>query len=823
MVTNVKRDRRVLCRLSLGERNFSGSFLLKLILSRRERRLSSPIGRSEFFAGTAQKQGSSSRPLCILAAVLSLVSPLLALRAHGQEAPSRLSVARIYGRGEFGAEHVSVRWQKGRPGYLTLEPSAGPVGGQDIVEHNAKTGAKSVVVSAADLVPPGESSALAIEGYSLSADNARVLIFTNSKRVWRRNTRGDYWVLDRASHELWKLGGDAPPSSLMHAKFDPSGSQVAYVRDNNLYRQDLRDHRITQLTYSTSPDEINGTFDWVYEEEFFLRDGYRWSPDGSSIAYWQLNTKGVPEYALVNYTDSLYPQIKRFPYPKVGQPNAACRVGVVSVAGGETRWFNMPGNSREHYIVYLEWLHDSSALILQQFTRRQDTVRVMLAHPHDGSVSTLLTEHDDAWLDLQDELRWLGSHKEFLWLSERDGWQHLYRVGLDGGQPVRITPGDFDVIQVLAIDNESSSAYFTASPDNATERYLYRVHLDGKGLERVTPAGEAGTHDYQISPDARWAIHTYSAFDKVPATTLVSLPAHEVVRVLADNAELKKKMSTLSKTPTEFFRVDLGGGTELDAFCILPAEFDSTKKYPLLVHVYGEPAGVTVVNRWDGGDDLWHRMLAQEGYVVMSFDNRGTPAPRGRAWRKAVFHQVGILAPKDQAAAVKEVLRKRPYIDRDRIGIWGWSGGGSMTLNAMFKFPDLYKTGISVAPVANQRYYDTIYQERYMGLPGDNVEGFIQGSAITFAHQLKGNLLLIHGTGDDNCHYQGTEALINELIRHNKQFTMMAYPNRTHSISEGAGTTLHLRTLMTRYLKENLRPGPLSRSGQPSESAASAR
>jgi dipeptidyl-peptidase 4 len=772
---------------------------------------------------TTRGQNSRCKRWCLLVASLALVLANLPPAANAQEAPSRLSVARIYGGGEFEAEHVTVRWQTDRPGYLTLEHSAAPVGGQDIVEHDPKTGAKTVVVSAADLVPPGESSPLTIEGYAFSADHARVLIFTNSKRVWRRNTRGDYWLLDRASHELWKLGGDAPAASLMHAKFDPSGSSVAYVRDNNLFRQDVRDHRITRLTNSTSAEELNGTFDWVYEEEFFLRDGYRWSPDGTAIAYWQLNTKGVSEFALVNDTDSLYPQIKRFPYPKVGQQNAACRVGVVPSAGGETRWMSAPGNSREHYIAYLEWLHDSSALILQQFTRRQDTVRVMLAHPHDGSVSTLLKEHDDAWVDLQDELRWLGNHKEFLWQSERDGWQHLYRVGLSGGEQVPVTSGSFDVLQVLAFDNGSSWVYFIASPDNATERYLYRVHLDGKGVERVTPAGESGTHDYQISPDARWAIHTYSAFDKVPATTLVSLPAHAVVRVLADNAELKKKVGSLATTPAEFFRVDIGGGTKLDAFCILPAEFDATKKYPLLVHVYGEPAGVTVVNRWDGGDDLWHRMLAQEGYVVMSFDNRGTPAPRGRAWRKAVFHQVGILAPRDQAAAVKEVLRKRPYIDPDRVGVWGWSGGGSMTLNAMFKFPDLYKTGISVAPVANQRYYDTIYQERYMGLPGDNVDGFIQGSPITFAHQLKGNLLLIHGTGDDNCHYQGTEALINELIRHNKQFTMMAYPNRTHSISEGAGTTLHLRTLMTRYLKENLRPGPLTRTSSPSEAAAGTR
>ena len=287
------------------------------------------------------------------------------------------------------------------------------------------------------------------------------------------------------------------------------------------------------------------------------------------------------------------------------------------------------------------------------------------------------------------------------------------------------------------------------------------------------------------------------------------MPAHETVRTLAENKTLKGKIDAIKKGRSEFFRVDIGDGIALDGWCMFPPDFDSTAKYPLLVHVYGEPAGQTVLDRWGGGNHLWHEMLAQNGYIVMSFDNRGTPAPRGRAWRKSVYHQIGVLAPKDQAAAVKEVLRKRPYIDPERIGIWGWSGGGSMSLNAIFKFPDLYKTAIAVAPVSNQRYYDTIYQERYMGLPGDNVDGFTQGSPINFAHQLKGNLLVIHGTGDDNCHYQATEALINELIRHNKPFTMMAYPNRSHAISEGRNTTLHLRELMTRYLKENLPPGPI--------------
>ncbi|MFI5459714.1 MAG: S9 family peptidase [Isosphaerales bacterium] len=744
-----------------------------------------------------------------IVAILVIALPCSPLIAGEKEDPSLLTVQRIFGGPEFEPEHLSVRWLGDSSGYATLEPSTGPAGGRDLVRHDPETGKQDVLVPAAHLIPPGETAPLAIDDYALSPDRCRLLIFTNSKRVWRTNSRGDYWVLDRGSRELRKLGGDAPPASLMHAKFAPGGSQVAYVRANNLYVEDLREGRITRLTSSSSPEEINGTFDWVYEEEFGLRDGFRWSPDGRSIAYWQLNTEGVREFPLVNSTDSLYPRINPIKYPKVGEQNAACRVGVVSSRGGDTRWLDVAGDPRNHYIAFVEWAGNSQEVVLQQLNRLQDTVRVMLADVRTGKVKTILTEHDAAWVDLQDELPWIHDDREFLWLSERDGWRHLYRAGRTGGELTLITPGDFDVIQLVAIDRGSDWVYFLASPDNPTQRHLYRVHLDGTGRERVSPAAQSGTHDYQPSPDARWAIHRFSAFETIPRTALIGLATHGQVRLISDNKALAGKVESLKKGRADFFRVDIGEGIALDAWCMLPPGFDSTAKYPLLVHVYGEPAAQSVLDRWGGGNHLWHRMLAQNGYIVMSFDNRGTPAPRGRAWRKAVYHQIGVLAPKDQAAAVKEVLRKRPYIDGERVGIWGWSGGGSMSLNAVFKYPEIYKTAIAVAPVSNQRYYDTIYQERYMGLPGDNVEGFIQGSPINFAHQLKGNLLLIHGTGDDNCHYQGTEALINELIRHNKPFQMMAYPNRSHGIYEGQNTTLHLRELMTRYLKENLPTGPI--------------
>ena len=343
--------------------------------------------------------------------------------------------------------------------------------------------------------------------------------------------------------------------------------------------------------------------------------------------------------------------------------------------------------------------------------------------------------------------------------------------------------------QLLHVDERNQCLYFQASPDNPTQRYLYRIGMDGTKLQRLTPANQSGWHDYQISPDGSYAIHQGSAADSPPVIELIELPQHTTKRVLADNAELRKQFGELKRMPTEFFRVEIEPGVTLDAWCLKPPGFDPAKKYPLLVYVYGEPAGQTVVDRWGGRSWLWHLMLAQRGYVVMSFDNRGTPAPRGRDWRKSMFQKIGILGPADQAAALEKTLAARPYLDSGRVGIWGWSGGGSTSLHAIFKYPKLYQTAMAVAPVPNRRFYDTIYEERYMGLPGDNPEAYLQGSAINFAHQLQGNLLIVHGTGDDNCHYQGTEALINELVRLNKPFTMMAYPNRSHSIGEGPNTT----------------------------------
>jgi len=756
-------------------------------------------------------------PIVFLA--LLLVAPIFAQQAARQADTSLLTLDTIF---SYRAQSLGWhQWQADGSGYLMLEPSTASKDALDLIRYDVASGARSVLVSAQSLTPAGASSPLVIEEFTLSDDSKRLLIFTNSERVWRSNTRGDYWVFDLASKKLQKLGGTAKPSSLMFAKFSPDATRVGYVRENNIYVENLADSRITRLTTDGAQYTINGTFDWVYEEELFCRDGWRWSPDGKQIAYWQLDASGVKEFKMINNTDELYPKIISFPYPKAGEMNSAARVGVISSTGGKTRWFQVPGDARNNYLPRMEWAASSDEVVIQQLNRLQNTNIVMLGDARTGKVRTILTEKDEAWVDVawgsigwskrglaRGDAEWIDGGKRFLWTSERDGWRHVYSISRDGTDIKCITPGNYDLVSVEMVDAANGWLYFSASPENPTQKYLFRARLSGEGqAERLSPATQPGTHGYTISPRGDLAIHTYSAATKIPITEVVRFPQHTVVRTMFDNKELTERISKLKPVAQEFFRVKIEEGFELDGWMMKPPGFDAAKKYPALFYVYGEPWGQTVLDAWDGGQGMWHRMLAQQGYLVVSVDNRGTPAPRGRAWRKSIYRQMGIRNSSDQANAARAIA-KWPFVDATRIGVWGWSGGGSSTLNAMFRYPDVYQVGLSVAPVPDIRYYDTIYQERYCGLPQDHPDEYKQSSPITFASQLQGQLLLVHGTGDDNVHYQGTEALINALIAANKPFTMMAYPNRSHGIYEGPGTTRHLYGLLTSFLNEKLPPGP---------------
>lgn len=725
--------------------------------------------------------------------------------AAQQRASFDEELRRIFERGDYRPQSFgpAAWWEEGRR-YTTVEPSAEVKDARDIVAYDTASGKRDVLIPASALKPANASAPLDIDDYSWSKDRSRLLLFTNSKKVWRDNTRGDYWVLDIATKRLRQLGGKAGPSTLMFAKFSPDGSRAGYVRENNIYVEDLNSGAITQLTSDGSETKINGTSDWVYEEELSLRDCFRWSPDNSMIAYWQFDSSGIEMFTLINDTDSLYPATTRFPYPKAGTTNSAVRIGVVSAKGGSTRWMNVPGDPRNIYLARMDWLSDSATLMMQRLNRLQNTNDVLFADANTGNVRAAYHDQSKTWLEVEDDVEWLNG-AEFTWVSEKDGWRHVFRVRKDGMNERLITRFEGDILSIAAVDAAGGWLYFTASPDVATDRYLYRSKLDGAGsIERLTPASQPGTHSYNISPDHRWAFHTYSRFDVPPMVELISLPDHRVVRTLVDNSALKTKAAPLVKPPAEFFKIDIGGDVILDGWMLKPENFEPSRKYPIIMFVYGEVASQTVLDAWGGNRALFHRALANEGFIVASVDNRGTPAPKGAAWRKIVYGTIGELSSKEQAAAVRAIAARYSFIDAQRAGIYGHSGGGTNTLNAMFRFPDVYKVGVAGAPVPDQKLYDTIYQERYMGLPTDNAEGYRIGSAINFAEGLKGKLLIIHGSGDDNVHYQGTERLVNRLVELGKPFDLMVYPNRTHSISEGKGTSLHFFSLIARYFREHL-------------------
>lgn len=708
------------------------------------------------------------------------------------------------------AQRGDFKWSSDGNSYYRIQNN-------NIMQYTLPNNVSSVLISKEQLTPKNSNIPLSVSYFVLSENEQKILIFTNTKRVWRINTKGDYWVLDIAKGTLIQLGASLPESSLMFAKFSPNGKYVAYVSNNNIYVEDLSTLKIKELTSDGSITLINGTFDWAYEEEFACRDGFRWSPDSKSIAYWQIDARDIKKFYMINNTDAIYSKPIPLEYPKVGETPSSCKVGVVSIDDAETVWMDIPGDSRQHYLVRMEYIPATAKLLVQQLNRKQKNSKLYIAEPDSGKSKVIYEESDDAWVDVYDEgfkydiyftnnYNWLNNGRNVLWATEKDGWRHLYNISLEGKNEKLITNGDYDFIDLSFVDTKKGYVYFMASPENATQSYLYKTKLNGNGkLQLVSPKSLQGTHGYNVSPTGKYAIHTFSNHNKRPATEYIWFSNHKPVN---PSESIEANLTNLQEeSNVEFFKITTIDGVDMDGWMVKPTNFDASKKYPVVFYVYSEPARATVTDSYGVG---WNRnyngSMANDGYIYISLDNRGTPVPKGRAWRKSIYRKMGQINIKDQAMAAKEIL-KWDFVDSGRVAVWGWSGGGSATLNLMFQYPDIYKTGIAVAAVANQLTYNNIYQERYMGLPQENLEDFAHGSPITYAKNLEGNLLYIHGTGDDNVHYQNAEMLINELVKYNKQFQFMPYPNRTHGINEGEGTTKHLKTMFTNYLKTYCPPG----------------
>jgi dipeptidyl-peptidase-4 len=702
-----------------------------------------------------------------------------------------------------------INWTKDGNSFYVVESG-------EIIRYKLPNLTRDVVVTKMQLTPAGKP-ALKIRACYFSSDDSKVLIYTNTQKVWRLDTRGDYWVLDRTSGSLKQIGASLPPSSLMFAKFSPDGLKAAYVSNNNVFAEDLATGAIMQLTTDGTRKKINGTFDWAYEEEFACRDGVVWSPDSKQIAFWQVDADRIRDFYMINNTDSVYSQIIPVEYPTAGESPSPARISIINLNDKKTNWVALPGDPQQHYIPRIEW-NNADELFIQQLNRKQNESKLYNYRVSTATANVIHTERDEAWidvftpwdnvyaLDFRHKITWINGGKEFIWFSEKDGWRHIYRITKEGKETL-VTKGDYDVINIRHIDEKGNKIYFTASPTNATQKYLFRTTLDGKGkVERVTPLELHGTHDYNVSPDGKYARHTFTNSFAPNSAEWIHLTKHQPVD--PDNNISTQVRVNKPRREVEFFKVKTEDGIEMDGWMVKPQNFDPSKKYPVLFFVYTEPWSATVKDTYGvGANGNYVGDLATDGYIYMSIDNRGTPAPKGRAWRKSIYRKIGVLNIRDQAMAAKEIL-KWTFVDADRIAVWGWSGGGAATLNLMFQYPDIYKTGIAVAAVTNQLTYDNIYQERFMGLPQENMEDYVKGSPLTYAKNLKGKLLYIHGTGDDNVHYANGEMLINELVKYGKQFELMIYPNRTHGISEGEGTQEHLATLFTEFLRKNCPGGP---------------
>ena len=709
-----------------------------------------------------------------------------------------------------------VVWNESETGYFTIKDN-------NIVLVSTRGKEDKVILSSSQV------NNLEIESFSFSQSKNKILIFTQSVKVWRYNTRGDYWVYDFKKNEIQKLGRNMSSSSLMFAKFSPNERFVAYVSKEksesgirnsstsvNIYLESLDDRSIKKLTSSNGTKKlINGTFDWVYEEEFGCRDGFIFNEDGTRIAFWQIDANQVRDFYMINNTDSIYSYTIPVEYPKVGEDLTPARIGVINLTNEEITWMKIPGEQNKFYLPRMTWMPGRNDLMIQQLNRKQNHSKIYIANANNGSTELLMEEKDDAWVDLRSSWpyqvqagwKFINNGKEFLYTTEKDGWSHIYRFDITNKTEYLVTKGNYDVVKPLAYDEKNENVYFIASPENPTERYLYKTSAKGDGkLIRVTPDVLEGSHNYQISTKAKYAFHSFSNYFTRPMQAIVSLPNHKFINEnqnMIEKYDLEKKKDH----PLEFFEITTVDDVTMEGWIVKPKNLDKNKKYPVLFYFYSEPAGQTGVNRYGAGNNgLYDGNLGEDGYVYVTFDGRGTPSPKGRAWRKAIYRNIGRINVRDMAMGAKAVFEKYEFIDTSRVAVHGWSGGGTATLNCLFQYPEIFHTGIAVAAVANQLTYDNIYQERYMGDPKESYQDYVDGSPIKYAKNLEGNLLYIHGTGDDNVHYQNAEMLANELIKHKKIFYMLSYPNRSHGIRED-GAYPHVRLMFTDFLRKNCPPG----------------
>jgi dipeptidyl-peptidase-4 len=691
----------------------------------------------------------------------------------------------VWSRGTFGAKSVyGVNWMKNGQFYTSQKDGK-------IIQYDIATGKEVAVLF---------NEKLEFDSYALSSNEDKLLLETESEPIYRRSSKAEYYVYDLKSKNLRKL---SEGGKQLYATFSPDGSKVAFVRENNLLLTDLVSNTEKQLTSDGKWNHlIHGGADWVYEEEFAFAQAFAWSPDGKKIAFYTFDESQVKEYNMQVWDGQKagYPTDYRFKYPKVGEANATVAISVYDLASGQAVKMDI-GTEKDIYIPRINWTQNPNLLSIRRMNRLQNKLEILHADATTGKAQVILTETADTYVDLEftDDLTYLSDGKTFIHSGERTGFKHLYLYDMTGKLIRPITSGEWEVSSLLGIDEKNKLAYFTSPEVAPTERHLYVIGLDGKNKKRLTT--ESGTHTPNFSRDCKYYLNYYSSATSPARVSVHQAPTGKLLKVLEDNQALRDRMAQYQIQYKEFFNFKTSEGTTLHGWTIKPQSFDPTRKYPVLMFVYGGPGSQTVNNSWEGGNFFWYQTLAQKGYMIVSIDNRGTGA-RGRSFKHITYKQLGKYEIQDQIEGTK-YLATLPHVDKDRIGIWGWSYGGYMSSLGITVGADVFKTAIAVAPVTTWRFYDSIYTERYLQRPQDNAAGYDENSPINHVQKLKGKYLLIHGTGDDNVHFQNAVEMQNALIKANKQFESFYYPNRNHGIY-GGNTRLHLYTMMTDFLEKNL-------------------
>ncbi|MFD2513862.1 S9 family peptidase [Pontibacter locisalis] len=702
----------------------------------------------------------------------------------------------IYRKGTFRSQSVyGVNWMKDGQYYSSQVPDEQNKV-YDIVKYDVTTGKPvSTIIEGENLVPAGSSKPIRFDDYTFSSDEQKVLFSTDTEQIYRRSSKADFYIYDIPTKKLTKLSDGGKQ---MYASFSPDAKRVAFARENNMFVVDLANMKETQITADGKFNSIiNGYSDWVYEEEFSFAKGFHWSPDGKKIAFYTFDETNVPEFNMQMWGE-LYPQDNKFKYPKAGEANSKVKVSVYDVASGKIVKMDT-GSEDDVYIPRIKWTNDANLLSIQKMNRLQNTLEILHANATTGSSNVVLKETDKAYIDVTDDLTYLKDGKHFIHSSEVKGFNHLYLYNMNGKLVRQITDGNWEVSEFVGYDEKNDRLYYMSTEVSPLERHLYSINSKGKKKQRLTD--KEGTHRVNMSNDFKYYLDYYSAANTPPSVSLHTAKDGKLIKVLEDNQKLKNTLAQYNIAKQEFFTMNTADGTKLNGWMIKPTDFDPNKKYPVLMFVYGGPGSQTVNNSWGGNNYLWHQVLADKGMIVVSVDNRGTGA-RGAEFKKATYANLGKYEIEDQIEAAKW-LGKQSYIDKDRIGIWGHSFGGYMTLLGLTKGDGVFRAGISVAPVTSWRFYDTIYTERFLKTPQENAAGYDDNSPLMFADKLQGDLLLIHGTGDDNVHFQNAVAMQDALISANKQFESFYYPNRNHGVGGGI-TSLHRFNMMTNFLERKL-------------------